>query len=52
MTSIREQYDVLGIDQYYLHHSNDYTNPHQRDVVECLAQFKQKTKNARNGIHS
>lgn len=38
MTSIREQYDVLGIDQYYLNHSDDYTNPHERDVVECLAQ--------------
>ena len=36
MTSIREQYDAVGIDQYYLKYGNEYSNPHERDVVSCL----------------
>lgn len=39
MTSIRENYDSLGVDNYYLNHSNEYSNPHSQSVIDCMEQL-------------
>ena len=39
-TSVREGYEMLGIDNYYFLHKNDYQNPHEIIVQELLLYAK------------
>lgn len=36
MNSVREGYEKLGIDNFYLIHKNDYNNPHEKIIKELL----------------
>lgn len=44
MISIRQQYDSIGIQEYYSKHSNDYSNPHYSDVISCLEYHYNKNR--------
>ena len=39
MTSIREGYELLGVDTYYQQHANDYCNPHFKTIEIMLKDY-------------
>ena len=39
MTSVREGYELLGVDTYYQQHANDYCNPHFNTIEIMLKDY-------------